>query len=51
MHERPALARLGVLDLGDLPDTLFVFENVAGTDVHAADLHGDRLEVRKSRRG
>jgi hypothetical protein len=28
-----------MLDLGDLPDAAFVFEDVAGTDVHAADLH------------
>jgi hypothetical protein len=31
---------LGVLDLGDLPDAAFIFKNVAGADIDAADLHG-----------
>src|SRR5690606_15711700 len=42
LHVGAALAGLGVLDLGDLPDAAFVFEDVAGTDVHAADFHGSR---------
>jgi hypothetical protein len=29
-----------VLDLGDLPDAAFVFEDVAGANIDAADLHG-----------
>ena len=40
LHVGTALARLGVLDLGDLPDAAFIFENIAGTNVHAADFHG-----------
>ena len=47
LHVGPALARLGMLDLGDLPDAAFVFENIAGTDVHAADLHGPCLRLGK----
>jgi hypothetical protein len=43
LHERPALARLGVLSLGNFPDTFLVFENVAWTNVHTADLHGSCL--------
>ena len=42
LHEGAALARLGMLGLGDLPDAFFVFEDVAGTNVHAADLHGGK---------
>jgi hypothetical protein len=30
-----------MLDLGDLPDAAFVLYDVARTDVHAADLHGE----------
>ena len=40
LHERPALAGLGVLGLGDFPDAFLVFENIARTNVDAADLHG-----------
>src|SRR3546814_10689956 len=40
LHVGPALAGLGMLNLGDLPDAAFVFENVSGADVDAADLHG-----------
>jgi len=42
LHVGAALARLGVLDLHRAPDAAFIFDDVAGTDVHAADLH-DRL--------
>ena len=40
LHERPALAGLGMLGLGNLPDAFLVFENIARTNVHAADFHG-----------
>src|SRR3546814_2722438 len=40
LHIGAALAGLGVLNLDRAPDAAFIFENVAGTDVHAADLHG-----------
>jgi hypothetical protein len=30
-----------VLDLHGAPDAAFIFDDVAGTDVHAADLHCD----------
>eukprot|EP01136_Pigoraptor_vietnamica_P044888 Opistho-1_new@22173 len=39
LHIGAALARLGVLDLGDLPDPLFIFDNIAGTDFNAGDFH------------
>jgi hypothetical protein len=39
LHIGPALARLRVLDLYRAPDAAFIFDDVAGTDVHAADLH------------
>jgi hypothetical protein len=29
-----------VLDFDGAPDAAFIFDDVAGTDVHAADLHG-----------
>src|SRR4029450_8816810 len=51
-HIGAALARLGVLDLHGAPDTAFIFDDVAGTNVDAADLHVDRLyarEMKKSR--
>ena len=53
LHVGAALAGLGVLDLHRAPDAALIFDDVAGTDVHAADLH-DRLPARlseKSRRG
>ena len=40
LHVGAALARLGVLDLDRAPDAAFIFDDVAGTNVHAADLHG-----------
>src|SRR3546814_15514772 len=39
LHIGAALARLGVLNLGDLPDAAFIFDNIAGTDFNAGDLH------------
>src|SRR5581483_2003372 len=39
LHVGAALAGLGVLDLHGAPDAAFIFDDVAGTDVHAADLH------------
>ena len=39
LHVGAALARLGVLDLHGAPDAALIFDDVAGTDVHAADLH------------
>jgi hypothetical protein len=29
-----------VLDLGDFPDALFIFDDIAGANIDAADLHG-----------
>jgi hypothetical protein len=29
-----------MLDLDGAPDAAFIFDDVAGTNVHAADLHG-----------
>src|SRR5690606_25824700 len=40
LHIGAALAGLGVLDLHGAPQAAFIFDIVAGTDVHAADLHG-----------
>ncbi len=40
LHVGAALAGLGVLDLHRAPDAAFIFDDVAGTNVHAADLHG-----------
>src|SRR5258705_3596137 len=40
LHVGAALARLGVLDFDGAPNAAFIFDDVAGTDVHAADLHG-----------
>ncbi len=48
LHESPALARLGVLDLGDLPDAALVFEDVAGANIDATDLHVVQLRCQKS---
>src|SRR3546814_17108878 len=39
LHIGAALARLGVLNLGDLPDAAFIFDNIAGTDFNAGDFH------------
>src|SRR3546814_6072090 len=39
LHIGAALARLSVLDLGNLPDTAFIFDNIAGTDFNAGDFH------------
>src|SRR3546814_7476302 len=39
LHIGAALARLGVLNLCDLPDAAFIFDNIAGTDFNAGDLH------------
>ena len=44
LHEGAALARLGVLRLGNFPDALLIFENIAGTNIDAADLHGMDLQ-------
>src|SRR3546814_4552876 len=43
LHEGTALAGLGVLRLRNLPDAFFVFENVAGANVDAADRKRKRL--------
>src|SRR3546814_21108805 len=45
LHIGAALAGLGVLNLYRAPDAAFIFENVAGTDVNAAYLHGNRKSV------
>ena len=51
LHIGAALAGLGVLDLHRAPDAAFIFDDVAGTNVHAADLHGNRLaEIEKEPR-
>jgi hypothetical protein len=53
LHIGAALAWLGVLDFDRAPDTFFIFDDVAGTNVDAADLHGKSLyarEMKKSRR-
>ena len=42
LHVSSAFARLSVLDLGDLPNALFIFDDVARTNVHAADFHVER---------
>ena len=50
LHVGAALARLRVLDFHRAPDAAFIFNDVAGTNVHAADLHGKPMQnVRKSR--
>src|SRR3546814_20083919 len=49
LHIGAALAGLGVLDLHGAPDAAFIFDDVAGTNVHAADLH-DSLPILKKRR-
>ena len=36
---RGLVSGLGVLDFDGAPDAAFIFDDVAGTDVHAADLH------------
>ena len=41
LHIGAALARLGVLDLHRAPDAAFIFDDIAGTNRDAADLHGD----------
>src|SRR5690606_696664 len=43
LHESAALARLGVLDLRDLPDAAFIFQDVTRADIHATDFHGVQL--------
>jgi hypothetical protein len=40
LHVGAALAGLRVLDLHRTPDAALIFDDVAGTDVDAADLHG-----------
>jgi len=45
LHVGAALARLGVLDLHRAPDAAFIFDDVAGTNVHAADLHAIRFPL------
>src|SRR4029077_14515707 len=49
LHVGAALARLRVLDLHGTPNAAFIFDDVAGTDVHAADLH-DRLPAKTNER-
>src|SRR6185312_3712977 len=49
LHVGAALAGLGVLDLHGAPDAALIFDDVAGTDVHAADLH-DRLPAKTGER-
>ena len=54
LHIGAALAGLRMLDLHRAPDAAFVFDDVAGTDVHAADLgHARclRFKMGKSRKG
>src|SRR3546814_19200780 len=39
LHIGAALARLGVLNLGDLPDAAVLFVTIAGTDFNADDFN------------
>ncbi|KEO91256.1 hypothetical protein EH31_00920 [Erythrobacter longus] len=39
LHIRAAFAGLGMLDFGNLPDAFFILNDIAGTDVDAADFH------------
>src|SRR5688572_8086723 len=48
LHVGAALAGLGVLDLHRAPDAAFIFDDVAGTNVHAADLHGNARRIWRS---
>ena len=41
LHIGPALPRLGVLDFHRAPQAAFIFNDVAGTNLDAADLHGN----------
>src|SRR3546814_4235616 len=50
LHICAALAGLGVLDLDRAPQAFFIFDDVAGTNVHAADLHGMSVSLKRKSR-